>query len=130
MKRFERRPKERSSGRFNREGSERRGPSRFGRDSESRGPSRFGRNSDRRESGGFGRERFNKKPERLKMYEVVCDKCGQKCEVPFNPTSDKPVYCSECFKGKEGSSDRGNKSQQLDSIHEKLDRIMKALHIE
>ena len=64
------------------------------------------------------------------MYEVVCDKCGQKCEVPFNPTSDKPVYCSECFKSKEGSSDRGNKSQQLDEINEKLDRIMKALHIE
>ena len=130
MKSFKpRRSSGRSSGGFNREGSERSG-SRFGRDSESRGPSKFSRNSDRRESGGFGRERFNKKPERLRMYEVVCDKCGQKCEVPFNPTSDKPVYCSECFKGKEGSSDRGNKSQQLDSIHEKLDRIMKALHIE
>lgn len=36
--------------------------------------------------------------EERKMYKAVCSDCGQECEVPFEPTQGKPVYCSECFK--------------------------------
>ena len=32
------------------------------------------------------------------MHPAVCDKCGNKCEVPFKPTGDKPIFCSDCFK--------------------------------
>ncbi len=28
---------------------------------------------------------------------TTCAQCGQEAKVPFQPTSDRPVYCSECF---------------------------------
>jgi CxxC-x17-CxxC domain-containing protein len=31
------------------------------------------------------------------MYPAVCSACGKETEVPFQPRSDKPVYCRECF---------------------------------
>lgn len=31
------------------------------------------------------------------MYPATCDNCGKQTEVPFQPTSGKPVYCSDCF---------------------------------
>jgi len=31
------------------------------------------------------------------MYTAVCDNCGKTATVPFQPTSGKPVYCSDCF---------------------------------
>lgn len=31
------------------------------------------------------------------MYDAVCAACGTDCKVPFKPTEDRPVYCSECF---------------------------------
>ncbi len=39
------------------------------------------------------------------MYPAVCSDCGQECEVPFRPTGDKPVYCSNCFKKMGGKND-------------------------
>ncbi|HOH10363.1 MAG TPA: zinc-ribbon domain containing protein [Bacillota bacterium] len=31
------------------------------------------------------------------MYDAVCTSCGAPCKVPFQPSGDKPVYCSDCF---------------------------------
>ena len=34
------------------------------------------------------------------MYEdktLVCKECGKEAKVPFEPKTDRPVYCSECF---------------------------------
>ena len=31
------------------------------------------------------------------MFDAVCAECGQPCKVPFEPTGDRPVYCSDCF---------------------------------
>ncbi len=31
------------------------------------------------------------------MYKSVCSDCGKECEVPFRPTGERPVYCSECY---------------------------------
>ncbi len=31
------------------------------------------------------------------MHETVCAKCGKVAKVPFLPSNDRPVYCSECF---------------------------------
>ena len=34
-------------------------------------------------------------------YETTCSECGGPAKVPFKPTQDRPVYCSECYsKGK------------------------------
>ena len=31
------------------------------------------------------------------MFTTVCASCGAEARVPFNPTGDKPVYCSACY---------------------------------
>jgi CxxC-x17-CxxC domain-containing protein len=31
------------------------------------------------------------------MFTAICSECGQTATVPFQPRSDKPVYCSSCF---------------------------------
>jgi len=41
------------------------------------------------------------------MHKAVCDECHKSCEVPFRPSSDKPVYCNECFASKRKDDDRG-----------------------
>ena len=102
---------------------------RFGR----RDSGRFGRD----DSGGrFGKrdfERPNRSPEQRMMHQATCDKCGNKCEVPFRPTSGKPVYCSDCFRKNEYSESRGKlnpSSGELEQINLKLDKILKALKID
>lgn len=92
--------------------------------------------------GGFGRDssrRFERKP--LEMHDATCDKCGKECKVPFRPSGDKPVLCSDCFRKTEGSrsfgprsrdrpSPPGISSEQLNKIEAKLDKIIKALKID
>jgi CxxC-x17-CxxC domain-containing protein len=88
------------------------------------------RDFDRPRSGGFSRDRPRRDSRRGDRRDVVktkvtCSSCGTECEVPFKPTSSKPVYCDDCFakRDKKGSND-------LTLVHEKLDKIMKALKIE
>ena len=30
-------------------------------------------------------------------FTTTCANCGKDARVPFQPTSDRPVYCSDCF---------------------------------
>jgi len=55
--------------------------------------------------GGRGGSSRNRDHGPVTMYPAVCDKCGKPCEVPFKPTSGKPVYCSACFEGKKETGD-------------------------
>jgi len=32
------------------------------------------------------------------MYPATCASCGAETTVPFKPTSDRPVYCKDCYK--------------------------------
>ena len=32
------------------------------------------------------------------LYDVVCSECGIKTQVPFKPSEDRPVYCTDCYK--------------------------------
>lgn len=34
---------------------------------------------------------------RPSMHRAICSNCGKDCEVPFKPTSGKPIFCSSCF---------------------------------
>jgi len=97
-----------------------RGPKKFAgrRDSDS-----SERRDDRRPSRFDGRR--DDRPERT---QVTCDSCKKKCEVPFKPTSNKPVYCDDCFKKTPGSKS-SNYSKDFEEINQKLDKIMKALKI-
>ncbi|PIT94508.1 hypothetical protein COT98_03255 [Candidatus Falkowbacteria bacterium CG10_big_fil_rev_8_21_14_0_10_39_9] len=85
---------------------------------------------DRRDSGrDSGRPSFGDK----KMFEAVCDKCHKTCEVPFRPTGDKPVFCSDCFgKGEKGGSNTApvNSDQykkQFEMLNTKLDNILRMI---
>ena len=125
-----------------------------------RGRSSFGRGNDR---GGFSRSggrsfgggrsfsRDDSGPR--EMFDAVCDNCGKACQVPFRPTSGKPVYCSDCFEKMGGRSERPERSDfrserserprpdfnrpqsprsegnsaQLEAINTKLDRLISLL---
>ena len=36
------------------------------------------------------------------MFTATCSTCGKEAQVPFRPTSGKPVYCSDCFRSQRG----------------------------
>lgn len=89
------------------------------------------------------------------MHKAVCSDCGKTCEVPFRPTGDKPVFCSDCFRSKRDDSGSRNKGgdygskprfeskkpyqsegsrsvpdykAQFEMLNTKLDKILKALN--
>ncbi len=68
--------------------------------------------------------------EHKRMFEAVCDKCGNKCEVPFRPAGGKPVYCSQCFDkgGSRGGKDTDQYKEQFEMLNAKLDKILKVLN--
>ncbi|HEX2949625.1 MAG TPA: zinc-ribbon domain containing protein [Armatimonadota bacterium] len=37
------------------------------------------------------------------MFTTTCSACGKSCQVPFQPSGEKPVYCSDCFQGQQRS---------------------------
>ena len=45
------------------------------------------------------------------LFDVTCSSCGQPAQVPFQPSGDKPVYCSTCFDKRRGNSDRSTVSR-------------------
>jgi CxxC-x17-CxxC domain-containing protein len=49
--------------------------------------------------GGFGGERRDRQ-----MFPAICDECGQETMVPFQPSGNKPVYCSDCFSARRQQS--------------------------
>ncbi len=49
------------------------------------------------------------------MHDAVCGKCGKRCQVPFRPTGERPVYCSDCFdKERDGGSERDGGGRTFD----------------
>jgi CxxC-x17-CxxC domain-containing protein len=52
-------------------------------------------------SGGYGGRSGPRQ-----MYSATCSNCGNEAQVPFQPSNDKPVYCSECFQQR-GAGGRG-----------------------
>ena len=32
------------------------------------------------------------------MFHAVCAECGKDTEVPFEPRTGRPVYCSDCYR--------------------------------
>lgn len=115
-----------------------------GRGNRGFGPaSSTGRGGDFRGGHGFrGRDDGPKQ-----MHPATCTKCGQDCEVPFRPTGDRPVFCSNCFKSQGGPSQRfapksfgpatsagrgggfggGVSKEQFDLLNVKLDKILSLL---
>lgn len=92
-----------------------------------RGGSNRGGRSDR-DRGGRDRDRGRR--EDRQMYKATCAECGERCEVPFKPSGDKPVLCNECFGGGGSSGPKKQpvqSNQKQDEILAKLDKILALL---
>lgn len=46
---------------------------------------------------------------RSEMFRATCAECRKSCEVPFRPSNDRPVYCSDCFESQRGGGDSGRR---------------------
>ncbi len=83
--------------------------------------------------GGYKGGREASRP--VSMHSAICGSCGKDCEVPFRPTGDRPVYCKNCFDGKEHMAPRTSRNtvrenggddtkKQLEIINVKLEKII------
>lgn len=116
----------------------------FGRDGGRRDDRRGGFGGGRRSFAGgrdFGGNRGGFGRGNREMFKATCANCGRECEVPFRPSGDKPVYCSDCFekmgnRGERRSYDRPqrapsapvqNLKADFDALNAKLDRIIALL---
>ena len=52
--------------------------------------------------GGYGGGGYRDRGPR-EMFAATCSNCGREAQVPFRPTSGKPVYCSDCFRSIRGA---------------------------
>ena len=97
----------------------------------------------------FGRRSFGDHGGGREMHKAVCSNCGRDCEVPFEPTGSKPVYCYECFKKNGGGVDsrrfqdrsprrpdferrnesRPQNNEQFEVINRKLDKMLEMLTV-
>ena len=80
--------------------------------------------SDSRRPEGRNFDRPERSEDR-QMFEATCADCGNKCQVPFRPTQDKPVFCSDCFGNKKTPGGKG--SDKFSEINAKLDKILSLL---
>lgn len=88
------------------------------KDFNNRGGSRGFGGGDKGKRGGFGGgnrgfgggnrggDRGGSRGGSVEMHDAVCDDCGNKCQVPFRPSNDKPIFCNGCFAGKRESDSR------------------------
>ena len=53
--------------------------------------------------GSHGRSDRSDKP----MFPATCSQCGRDTQVPFQPTSGRPVLCRDCFQAAKGAGGGG-----------------------
>lgn len=54
----------------------------------------------RKQSRGGDNDRGSNQRSDREMYPAVCAACGKQTTVPFQPSSDKPVYCRDCYQSR------------------------------
>ena len=50
-----------------------------------------------RKSEQHGNSGYNRSTPR-QMFQATCAECGKDTEVPFEPRTGRPVYCSDCYR--------------------------------
>lgn len=89
--------------------------------------------------GGHSSDRSNE------SHQTICDGCHKPCEVPFIPNGKKPVYCRNCYKGKDTTASftrqsfsrptefnaddvgSGDLKKQFTILNTKLNRLISAI---
>ncbi|MGI6144037.1 MAG: zinc-ribbon domain containing protein [bacterium] len=44
------------------------------------------------------RKQSSRRGGQREMFPAVCAACGRETQVPFRPSGERPVYCSDCFR--------------------------------
>jgi len=57
-------------------------------------------------SSGGGGGGYSSGGAQRELFPATCSSCGKATEVPFRPSSNKPVYCRECFQQQRSTSSR------------------------
>ncbi|MBU1085826.1 MAG: CxxC-x17-CxxC domain-containing protein [Candidatus Beckwithbacteria bacterium] len=75
---------------------------------------------------------------RAEMHDAICDECGKDCKVPFRPSGDKPIYCSDCFEKQGGRAPRGSSrsssggagasAQSIEKLNQSIEALNKKLN--
>jgi CxxC-x17-CxxC domain-containing protein len=60
---------------------------------------------DDKKYGGGKKHEHRPAGQAAEMFSATCSDCGKSCEVPFRPSSEKPVYCSACFGMKKSANE-------------------------
>lgn len=99
---------------------------------------------DFKKSTSFG-SRAHSGDRSMETHKTNCSECHAPCEVPFKPNGKKPVYCRNCFKGKDAGhtsftgqpfsrpaeykeDDNANDlKKQFSILNTKLDRLISAI---
>jgi CxxC-x17-CxxC domain-containing protein len=70
------------------------------------GKPKFGGDKGGNRSGGnkFSGGKSDGRP--AEMFKAECSTCHKTCSLPFKPSTDKPVYCSDCFAKKNADRER------------------------
>jgi len=75
---------------------------------------------------GYDRGRQDNVSRERSFTKVICAECGKECEIPFKPSSDRPVYCRECFaKRKDGDSFRRKRDDNFGEENREFHRRKK-----
>jgi len=55
------------------------------------------------------------------MFKATCSECGDDCQLPFKPSGERPVFCSNCF-AKQNDDGGSRPSRFGDDRRERSDR--------
>ena len=77
-----------------------------------------------------GRNLVQSKFREKRMYLAICADCGNECEVPFQPTPGKPIYCKSCFRKVDSTGSKKGEQfkDQFKTLHAKLDTVIRLLN--
>ena len=56
----------------------------------------------------------NSRDDRKESATVTCADCGTECEIPFVPKTNRPVYCSDCFRQNKPQDSAGDRYSRDD----------------
>lgn len=58
------------------------------------------------------------------MGKAICSECGNECEVPFEPTGGKPIFCRDCYNNRRESEPKKDSygESYMRQYHDDLDK--------
>lgn len=70
---------------------------------------RKGQRTARQSAGGTGGAPRHRQPHGdRELHAAVCSECGTETQVPFLPSSGRPIYCRNCFQSRKGRPEPGS----------------------